>query len=361
MKTSQLISLRAHQFFFCAATTFFLFAASGGAENALPSRIAFGSCAQPKIPQPVWATLLSRPMDLFIFCGDNIYASGREAAEFQEQYALLANNGAFPEFRSKIPILATWDDHDFGKNDAGVENPWKMQAKDAFLKFFQVPEDSPRRTREGIYDSVMFEAEGRRLQVILLDTRWFRSPLRVLPKEERFDKGKYGPHSDTTTTILGEAQWKWLEEQLRLPADLRILTSSIQIVPEEHGFEKWANFPHERARLFKLLRETNAAPLIVISGDRHFSEISMLKPDAVTLPFALYEVTASALNQSGSLYKEPNRHRVGREGYGMPNFGLIEIDWQQADPAVTLAICDAVNGEKVLTSAFALSQISNNR
>jgi alkaline phosphatase D len=361
MKNSQPIVLHTRCVVFFFATLVPLCAASDGAPNALPSRIAFGSCAQPKIPQPVWATLLSMPTDLFIFCGDNIYASGNDAAEFEEQYALLANNSAFPEFRSKVPILATWDDHDFGKNDAGVENPWKTQAKHAFLKFFKVPDDSPRRTREGIYDSVMFESGGRRLQVILLDTRWFRSPLRVMPKEERFDKGKYGPHTETTTTILGEAQWQWLEEQLQLPADLRILTSSIQIVPEEHGFEKWANFPHERARLFALLRKTNAAPLIVISGDRHFSEISMLKPDAATLPFPLYEVTASALNQSGSLYKEPNRHRVGSEGYGLPNFGLLEIDWQQTDPDITLAICDAASGDKVLISAFPLSHISNNR
>ncbi len=360
MKKRPLISHLLQRSAFCLAAASAFAVSSPGAEPSVPSRIAFGSCAQPKLPQPVWGTLLSVQPDVFIFCGDNIYASGRDEAEFAEQYALLANNSAFPEFRSKVPILATWDDHDFGRNDAGIENPLKMQAKEAFLKFFDVPRDSPRRMRDGIYDSVLFDDGKRRMQVILLDTRWFRSPLRVMPKEQRFDKGKYAPHSDNTTTILGTEQWRWLEEQLRLPVDLRILVSSIQIVPEEHGFEKWANFPHERVRLFKLLQQTKAAPLIAISGDRHFSEISMLKTDASLLPFPLYEVTASALNQTGSLYQEPNRHRIGKEGYGQPNFGLIEIAWKQPDPTITLAICDADKGDRVLTTTLSLSQISKN-
>ena len=58
------------------------------------------------------------------------------------------------------------------------------------------------------------------------------------------------PNTDPTPTVLGEAQWKWLEEQLQVPAEVRLIGSSIQVVAEDHGWEKWTNFPHERERLF---------------------------------------------------------------------------------------------------------------
>ena len=37
----------------------------------------------------------------------------------------------------------------------------------------------------------------------------------------------YLPNTAKGATFLGEEQWKWLEEQLRQPADLRLLCSGI--------------------------------------------------------------------------------------------------------------------------------------
>jgi alkaline phosphatase D len=329
----------------------------GRAADMPPGRIAFGSCAQPRVAQPVWTSIMKAKPGLFLFSGDNIYASGRNADELDELYALLARNGSFFELRKSVPILATWDDHDYGPNDAGVESPIKSEAKAAFLEFFEVPADSPRRSREGIYDSALFEAGGRRLQVLLLDTRWFRSGLTVLPAAQRVDKGKYGPSADPGATILGAEQWAWLADELSKPADLRIVVSSIQFVSDQHGFEKWANFPKERQRLLDLLCEKNASGVIMVSGDRHFSEISAMKPEETCLGYQLLDVTASALNQAGSLYAEPNSHRIGDEGYGLPNFGFLEIAWSAKDPGIAISIRDAITGDAVITHSTSLSNL----
>lgn len=290
--------------------------------------------------------------DLFLFLGDNIYADGSSVEKFREHYRIFGEKPEFQAMRTAMPILATWDDHDYGPNDSGVENPIKHETKDLFMDFFEVPADSPIRTREGIYDSKIFEADGNRLQVILLDTRWFRSALTVMPPEQRFDKGKYGPSDDPNATVLGAAQWHWLEAELQKPADLRIIVSSIQIIPNEHGFEKWANFPAERTRFFELLAETDAGNVVILSGDRHFSEISELAPDDSPLDQPLVEVTASALNQGGSLFREPNRHRVSEEGYGKPNFGWMEIDWSSETPKIAVSIRDAISGESEITHSI---------
>jgi alkaline phosphatase D len=75
-----------------------------------------------------------------------------------------------------VPVLAVWDDHDYGANDAGAEYPMKAESQRMFLDFFGVAGDSPRRRRPGIYDARVFGPPGRRVQVILLDLRYFRSP-----------------------------------------------------------------------------------------------------------------------------------------------------------------------------------------
>lgn len=125
-----------------------------------------------------------------------------------------------------------------------------------------------------------------------------------------------------------------------MPAELRLLGSSIQVVAEDHGWEKWMNIPHERDRLFKLLRETKAGGVVILSGDRHLAEISMMDAG---IGYPLYDVTSSGLNQGNKTWRrqEANRHRVGTMNFG-DNFGTIEIDWSTSDPLVRLQIRDVV-------------------
>jgi alkaline phosphatase D len=313
------------------------------------SRIAFGSCADQDRPQPIWGAVMESQPDLFVFLGDNVYASDPARRDIRAQYAKLAQVEGFAKLRASTPILAIWDDHDFGKNDAGAEHEGRYDAKRAFREFWGLAADSERARREGLYDSQTFGPVGRRVQIVLLDTRWFRSPLQPKPEGDP-GPGRYVPAS--VGTMLGEAQWAWLEGRLREPAELRLIVSSVQVVAEDHRWEKWGNFPHERARLFDLIRRTGANGVVFLSGDRHLGEISMI-PDAVGYP--LFDVTASALNVSHRRWRphEPNRWRVGSMNFG-DNFGLIVVDWGQPDPVVRLQLRDE-DGEVTIQQRVPLS------
>ncbi len=222
-----------------------------------PRRIAFGSCASEERPQPIWDAVAATRPELLLMLGDNIYADTEDMDVMRAKYARLAAVPGFKALRESVPILATWDDHDLGVNDGGSEYPKKVESQKIFLDFFGDPEDSPRRKRPGVYDARIFGPEGKRLQVVMLDTRYFRSsPLmkKTVPKGE----GPYVPNPDPTTTMLGEDQWHWLEEQLRKPAEVRLIVSSIQVVAEDHGWEKWMNLPLQRERLYRLIKETKA-------------------------------------------------------------------------------------------------------
>ncbi len=290
--------------------------------------IAFGSCARQQMPQPIWAAIVANKPDLFIFMGDNVYADTVEIERMRESYRQLAAKPGFAKLREQVPILATWDDHDYGENDAGASFVAKADAQNVFLDFFDVPREDPRWHRPGIYSSHLFGSEAQRVQVILLDTRYFRSEPKKRPTWQYPTKGKYAPNTDPAASMLGDAQWAWLEEELRQPARLRLLVSSIQVLPDEHRFEKWANFPRERERLLRLIETTQANGVVLLSGDRHLGDISVLPIDAPLSPgYSIVEVTASGMNCAGAGAGEANRFRVIADNVRVDHFGLIDVDW----------------------------------
>jgi alkaline phosphatase D len=136
-------------------------------------------------------------------------------------------------------------------------------------------------------------------------------------------------------------------------AQIHLLVSGIQILPEEHKYEKWANFPQSRRRLLHLIGETGEPGVILLSGDRHLAEISRLDEPDVGYP--LYEMTSSGLTYSSRLVRpEPNRSRVGEQWRGL-NFGLVVIEWS-ANPMIALQIHDR-NNLVCLEQRFELRQL----
>ncbi|MEM6674712.1 MAG: alkaline phosphatase D family protein [Planctomycetota bacterium] len=317
--------------------------------------VAFGSCAREDRTQEIWDSIVATRPDAFLFIGDNVYVDIPDVPDRREQftdaYAELAAKPGWQELNRTTPVLATWDDHDFGKNDAGAEWELKEVAQEEFLDFFGVPADSPRRARKGVYHAETMGDAGRRVQVILLDTRYHRTPLREAdPRPEGL--GPYAPDRSEGATLLGEEQWVWLEQKLKEPAELRIVASSIQVVADEHGWECWGNLPAERERLYDLIESTGARGVMFISGDRHLIEISRDQGG----PYPLWDFTSSGFNWGESEVEEPNRHRLGpvlRE----PNFGTIAVDWSTPDPTVTLT-GHGLDGRALMRETFGLGDLA---
>ena len=330
--------------------------AGEAASTTVLHTVAFGACAAQTKPQTIWDAIVATDPDLFLFIGDNIYGDTEDPSVLKRKYAQLAAKPGYQNLLKTCPLLSTWDDHDYGKNDGGEEYVMREESAEIFLDFFNVPQDSPRRSRAGIYGAQTFGEAGKRVQVILLDTRYFRSSPMVkntISKQEKRKKnlvGWYVPTTNTDTTILGAEQWAWLEKQLEEDADVRIIASSIQVVSQEKGMECWGNFPHERKRLFDLIQTTKANGVVFISGDVHFSEISV----DTTGPYPLYDFTSSGMTHSGKAWSRAvNSLRVGNAYSGL-NFGLISMDW--ANQSLTLESKSA-EGETVIQNDLLLSDL----
>ncbi|MEO0413345.1 MAG: alkaline phosphatase D family protein, partial [Verrucomicrobiota bacterium] len=305
-------------------------------DNPVLEKIALGSCNHQSKDPVIFEAIIDAEPDLFLFLGDNVYADTEDEAEMRATYQKLADKPVYQKLKQTCPILAVWDDHDYGLNDSGVEFSAKIESEKVFHDFFETKADSPSLTRPGIYDVHYFGGGDRVVQIIQLDARYFRSPFKKLPK--RHWHGPYDRSSDPADTMLGEDQWKWLAETLKEPANLRIIMSSVQFIPEQHRWELWANFPLERAKLLSLLAKTEQDGVVILSGDRHMGELSMLSTEDELSPgYPVYEITSSGLtNAGGGKPNEPNKHRVGASNFQKRNFGMVVIDWEERSASLQL-------------------------
>lgn len=314
-------------------------------------RVVFGSCAHQDKEQPLLKNAVSLNPDLFIYLGDNIYGDTRDMNLLKTKYEKLASKTEFQELKKSTKILSVWDDHDYGENDKGRHYPFKKESKEIFMNFWEIPQDSDRRTHEGIYGSEFVKIGDKTLQIIMLDTRTFRDDLlKNEPKNPAY-KNDYIPYTKKDSTILGKTQWKWLKKELSKKADIRIIASSLQFGHEYNGYESWTNMPHEQAIFVDLIAKTKANGVVFISGDVHWGEISKME---TTNTYPLYDVTSSGITQTWTS-TETNKNRVGNV-IVQNNIGLLEIFYKDQDPLIKLNLYDK-NGI-VSNHSILLSEIS---
>ncbi|KAG0562548.1 hypothetical protein KC19_9G155400 [Ceratodon purpureus] len=354
------------------------------------TRISFGSCANQSAPQPIWDAVLEFDPNLFIHLGDNIYADikdpnkyfgkERNVGPFKKtprfwsispealkiKYDLLKHGQpSYVALRKKTQIIGTWDDHDYGLNDAGKEYEGKDASQQVMLDFLDEAPDSPRRKQQGVYAAYTYGPAGKKVKVILLDTRYHRDPI----------------HSDGT--MLGEIQWRWFENELRnSDAQIHIIGSSIQVVSNFSAMsqpffsvESWGMFPSERSRLYAVLRDTNASGVIFISGDVHFGEITRFD---CGLTYPVYDITSSGLTEAVEdkakgfpwsiiltycswLLPETMRVHNSRCAvkpciYGHVNFGTFEINWEAKPVTINVNVRD-IHGTPVLGETLCLPDL----
>lgn len=311
--------------------------------DTIITKIAFGSCAKENEKQPILYRVIEKNPDVFVYLGDNIYGDTDDMEVLRGKYALYSCKSEFIDLWNSTQVIGTWDDHDYGRNDAGREYPYKAQSKEIFLDFFKEPAISDRRNHEGIYTSYYFGDTAHRVQIILLDTRTFRSNLIL----SGFD---YAENFSPTAEMLGTEQWNWLEQELLTPAKIRIIGTSTQFSRSHNGYEAWANFPNEKQRMINLIQSTNANGVLFISGDIHFAEFSVQN---TSTGYPLYDLTSSGISSVEVGFDE-NTNRIG-EAYVAKNFGMIEIQWL-ADPIISFNIYGN-NGGLVRSNSVLLSNL----
>ena len=269
-----------------------------------PLKIGFGSCISNSETE-IWRQLKSKDLDLFLFLGDNVYQSRKHYNNPDALKVLYNEVFESPDLRSfleETPHIATWDDHDFGPNNSdstfegkavslsAFKEHWKHQAADWLDK-----------------DSIRSKYRFHGVTILITDNRSFR----LNADENLFP------------AMFGQDQIDWLEQELLNPEDpIVILVSGNQLFSNNYKIEALREYPLEQKKIRELIAKSPAR-VLVISGDRHYSEL--LKTTIAGKE--VYEITASPLSSRmvTSDYFLPDKNRLFAYTKS-PNFGVLEID-----------------------------------
>lgn len=304
-------------------------------------RIAFGSCNKPTRDQSFWDVIRSKEPDMMLLLGDNHYGNTSDPVRLKKAYDGLATIPQYHAFRQKIPTFPTWDNHDYGAKYPGRLHPHAEESEQLFLDHFVVPKTDARRSRSGVYGVWTFGEKPHRVQVILLDLQRFRDPFQEGTREEQFapQPGK---------TLMGAEQWEWFEEELKNEAEVRIVGSGIQVLSNEHTWRRWGMFPDDRERLLRVIGEAKGTT-VLLSGDRHRGEFSVLNPNGER---PLFDLTSSSFNVCYP-GREKNSLRAGEVIYE-PHFGCLEIDWEES--LIKMQLLSSEDGAPLLTNTVKIRQ-----
>lgn len=295
-------------------------------QDSLVTKIAIIGCHNQHSPAPAIPYMANTlEPDYTLWVGDNVYADTETDPEhIQRQLEVLEGKEGFRELREQSQFIVTWDDHDYGLNNAGKEYIYKEESKQIHRKFWQLEEEIPT-DRDGVYYAKLERlANGKVIQFIMLDSRFNRDK----PKKRCAD-------------ALGENQWSWLEAQLEQPADLRIVVSGYQVLLRKvNRWEAWVKVGKSRKRLLDLIEKTQVKDLIFATGDQHYVEV-IKSPRNVG--YNTYEIMAAGINKNERPGRAPNR--VLGPDVTIHSAPLMEVHWT-ADPYIHFKNYDVL-GDKV--------------
>ncbi|MCU0391223.1 MAG: alkaline phosphatase family protein [Thermoflexibacter sp.] len=303
-------------------------------------KFAFGSCAyinEEKYDRPgkpyggnyeIFNAIYEKKPDFMIWGGDNIYL--REP-DFDSRSGILHRNTHARSLPELQPLLgsvhhyAIWDDHDFGPNDSDRGYVYKDLSTEAFKLFWGNPNYGIGTDGKGICGTFMWGD----VQFFLMDDRYFKTP-----NENHVAKREY----------LGEKQLNWLMDALAYSeATFKFVVVGGQVLNPAQVYENYANYAEERQKLLDFIRTTKIKGVFFLTGDRHHTELSMLKENSKLYP--LYDLTVSPLTSGAggvAVEKEANTLRVPDTLLKERNFSILEITGDAKNRKLTISIFNTV-------------------
>ena len=254
-----------------------------------------------QVIDPMWERLRQSNPDFLILNGDLVYVDSFEFVERQrateadiwQRYVDSFRRIPVYHWRRLVPILATWDDHDFGTNDGDRE----FVSKEAVLRLFRGAfggAELPGVWEAGPHGvSSVFTGFGQRF--FLMDDRMFRQPNRNQVTPDPFGH-------------WGQEQHDWLRRKLSEDTSPAWIVNGNQFfngraLDFKEAFE--ANHPAEFVTFIDELRQI-AAPVVFASGDIHISEIMRVPADRAG--YETFEITSSSMHSyTGSGWDNPMR------------------------------------------------------
>ncbi len=296
---------------------------------------AFGNCARIGSNASTFDRIREAGPDLFVHVGDFSYTDfwTDDRAAVRAMYDTQLTTPAMDALVRAVPMAYTWDDHDFGPNDADSTAASGPAVQVVYRQDVPHPGLPAGEGPEAIHQSFTLG----RIRFILTDSRSERSP-------------KSAP-DDRAKTMLGAAQWRWLLEELDAAADAGQVVVLVTSVPwngqPRAGADDWAGYTTERRRLADAIADAGLADqLLMIAGDAHMLAID----DGTHTDFSTSQSGGFPLMHAGAM----DRHGSFKAGPysegafpGGGHFALATVEDSGSGITITLSGRDHTGAELV--------------
>lgn len=303
-------------------------------------RLAISSCAKEDAgSRAVWKRMAEENVDAVVLIGDTPYIDSTDLAIQTRRHQEFAAVPEYQELLRSRPCWWTWDDHDFGGNDTSGLLPGKENSRLAFTRYR--PQASFGDGQEGIYTSFRYGP----VEVFMLDARWFS-----------MTAASYA--SPTKPTLLGQAQWQWLQEKLLAStASFKLLACGmIWDDKENKELDDWGSYMHERKALEKFIGDHQIPGVIYIGGDIHASRV-LKYPTKKTVGYDLMQFIASPIHSSTIASLNVYHLDLVRSAVEPHVFLIMDIDSTVTPPRLSAELVNK-DGERVFTYQLSLSDLT---
>jgi len=253
------------------------------------------------VVDPIWEKLRSEKPELIFLNGDVVYVDSFDFVERTKATDLDIWQRYIDSFRRiplyhwhrLTPILATWDDHDFGSNDGDRDFISKKEALRVFRGFFGATQIM-NHYEQGPYGvSSVFKAFGQRF--FLMDDRTYRQPNKDQKTQEPFGHWGKQQHEWLLTNLKKETMPAWIFNGNQI--------FNGKALGFKEAFEM--NHPKHFQSLIEELKQINS-PVVFSSGDIHFSEIMRIPKERIG--YETYEISSSSMHSfTGEGWANPAR------------------------------------------------------
>lgn len=281
-------------------------------------RMAIGSCAfiPPTAEErslwrkegrfEIFEQIASQQPDVMLWLGDNTYLTNGSwwtRSGYHQRYTDMRSLPELQNLLAQCQHFATWDDHEYGPNNATGAWVNKDLALETF-RLFWGNHSYGYRDLPGVMSAFQYYD----LEVIMLDNRFYRTL----------------PSADGSDRVFGEEQIDRCIDLLRSSrATYKFIAMGGQFLNSAARFENYAQYPAERAYFYERLRAANIEGVVILSGDRHASEVMV---DSLSFPHPIVEVTSSPLTaRAYNSIDEDNRFRLSGSYQAQHSFALLQL------------------------------------
>lgn len=230
----------------------------------------------------IFETMAKENSDMMIWLGDNTYTREVDYSSRWGMNYRYSHTRALPQmqaFLAKMPQFATWDDHDYGPNNANKSFRFKEFSKELFDNYWA--NASSGQSGQGIYTQI----HHADCDFFLADDRYFRADDR-LPDSIA---GMPNPEKE----FLGKTQLDWLKNALiNSDASFKFICMGSQALNEATPYDAFHHYPIEYYQLLSFIKDNKIKGVLFISGDCHNSKVMRLERQGT---YPLYDIVSSSL------------------------------------------------------------------